>query len=198
MRGAIVAAIALIVAADVPLWQTVAGLVPESARHLVAAFSDYGLFFYYGLFGGMYGYGRISGKDRLKGFCWVYIKAQVFFSFMLVRVLKIAVGRGRPDVGVVFSPFSLEADYNSFPSGHSADVFVGGVVLYLLLKSSRLHALRHLPLIYAGLLALSRIIVDAHYPSDVIAGAAIGVFGVRFFGARQFPDPLPPRRSLHC
>ena len=30
---------------------------------------------------------------------------------------------------------------------------------------------------YAGIIALSRIVITTHYPSDVIAGAGIGAFG---------------------
>jgi undecaprenyl-diphosphatase len=43
--------------------------------------------------------------------------------------------------------------------------------------------------IYAGLIGLSRVVVTAHYPSDVIAGALVGAAGAllvrNWFAARR-------------
>jgi len=41
-----------------------------------------------------------------------------------------------------------------------------------------------LPLIYAFLIASSRVFVSSHYPSDVAAGMAIGIMGAWFFISR--------------
>ena len=95
--------------------------------------------------------------------------------------MKIVFGRARPNIGSEFTFLSIKADYNSFPSGHSADAFVSGIFLFYLLKNSKYSAYRYLPLLYAATIALSRIAVNAHYPSDVIAGATIGIFGAWFY-----------------
>jgi membrane-associated phospholipid phosphatase len=55
------------------------------------------------------------------------------------------------------------------------------VFLYYLLKRSRYPASRFLPLIYAFLIAISRVFVNVHHPSDVAAGVAIGILGAWFF-----------------
>jgi membrane-associated phospholipid phosphatase len=94
--------------------------------------------------------------------------------------MKIVFGRARPEYGAEFTFFSLDAHYNSFPSGHSADAFVSGVFLFYLMKRSKYNAYRLLPLAYALLMAVSRVIVSAHYPSDIVAGMAIGILGACF------------------
>ncbi|MBW2489525.1 MAG: phosphatase PAP2 family protein, partial [Deltaproteobacteria bacterium] len=56
-----------------------------------------------------------------------------------------------------------------------------------------------LPLIFAFLIALSRVFVSAHYPSDVAAGMAIGILGAWFFVSRlHYPDKpqkWPPKHK---
>ena len=58
---------------------------------------------------------------------------------------------------------------DSFPSSHATTAFAGAVVLSFLLP-------RFWPLFIAAatLVAFSRLYVGVHYPTDVIAGAAIG------------------------
>ena len=143
--------------------------------------SKKGLFLLYGIFLLLIIYAFIKKNQKLKKTFLVYLQAQILFSFALVRIMKIVFGRARPKIGSEFTFFSLEADYNSFPSGHSADAFVSGIFLFYLLKNSKYSAYRYLPLLYAATIALSRIAVNAHYPSDVIAGAAIGIFGAWFY-----------------
>jgi membrane-associated phospholipid phosphatase len=55
------------------------------------------------------------------------------------------------------------------PSGHAATSFAGAVVLTYLLP-------RAAPFLFllAAAIAFSRVYVGVHYPSDVVAGAALG------------------------
>jgi undecaprenyl-diphosphatase len=86
------------------------------------------------------------------------------------NVVKVAVNRPRPYAAMphlhtlVSRPTSA-----SFPSSHAATAFAGAVVLTFLLP--RLWAYFFAA---AALVAFSRLYVGVHYPSDVIAGAAIG------------------------
>ena len=125
---------------------------------------------------------------KLTQICLAYLKAQLIVSFAVVRFLKIVLGRARPGHGADFTFFSLNSSYNSLPSGHAADAFVSGVFLYYLLRQSKYTNYRFLPLIYAFLIAVSRVFVSAHYPSDVAAGMAIGILGAWFFVSR-LPRP---------
>jgi undecaprenyl-diphosphatase len=55
-------------------------------------------------------------------------------------------------------------------------------------------------LIYALLICVSRVVVTAHHPSDVLGGAVMGTFGVmlvaRYFGLRRLGFSVKPDGSL--
>jgi len=93
----------------------------------------------------------------------------------VTSLLKQAVGRERPD----------GSSTTSFPSGHSTGAFacaaLGGqnVRTLSLPKSSEL-TIRGGFLVLATGTAWARVEAKRHYPSDVLAGAAIGNFVARF------------------
>jgi membrane-associated phospholipid phosphatase len=95
---------------------------------------------------------------------------------LFVTVLKRLVGRARPFVAgedVWTSQFLVwRPDYASFPSGHATTAFAAAIAIGALWPR-----LRPLMWIYAIVIALSRVIVTAHHPSDVIAGAIVGTVG---------------------
>jgi undecaprenyl-diphosphatase len=55
--------------------------------------------------------------------------------------------------------------------------------------------------IYALLIAVSRVVVTAHYPSDVLAGAVVGAVGGllvrRYFALRRLGFSVGPDAVLH-
>lgn len=55
------------------------------------------------------------------------------------------------------------------PSGHSASAFAGAVVLAFLVPRAAPYLIA-----LASVMAFSRIYVGVHWPSDVVAGAALG------------------------
>lgn len=61
----------------------------------------------------------------------------------------------------------------SMPSGHSASAWA--VATLLVLTEGRAAIWRNLWLVLAALQALSRIVVGAHWPSDVLVGAGMGL-----------------------
>ena len=144
--------------------------------------SKTGLYLFYAIFAGLMIYSFFKKNRRLAGACLAYLKAQIIFSFVVVKGLKILLGRARPLNGTEFTFFSLDFGYNSFPSGHATNAFVSGMFLFCLLGNS---SYRFLPLAYAILIALSRITVSVHHPSDVAAGIAIGVLGARYMLQKQ-------------
>ena len=104
-------------------------------------------------------------------------------------VLKWIVGRGRPFVGgegnvFNFRHFGGTEAFASFPSGHANTAFALAFAVSALWPQAR-----PVMLVYAIAIALSRLVLLAHHPSDVVAGALVGVIGamaVRYwFAARR-------------
>ena len=126
------------------------------------------------------------------GFLFVAIGVPGLF----VNVVKHIFGRARPMVGgsldpLLFSPFSWPAAYAGLPSGHAATTFSVLVAFGTLWPRGRI-----LLWIYALLIAASRVAVTAHYPSDVLAGALVGVVGAllvrRWFALRGLGFSIAP------
>ena len=159
-------------------------LVEPDYLYIPEFFTHYGLYLFYFIIAVFWIYAFIK-KDRNRIIIGLaYIKTQLVFSLVAVRLLKVVLGRGRPGYGPDFTFFETSFNYNAFPSGHSADAFVSGVFLFYLLKHSKYAGYRFLPLIYAFIIAVSRVFVSSHYPSDVAAGMAIGILGAWFFISR--------------
>ena len=173
---------------DTRLWLTARDLIPPDFYFIAKLITNWGLYVFYAIFAAIFVSSFIEKKQKLTGLCLAYLKAQLIVSFAVVRILKIVLGRARPGHGTEFTLFSLNSSYNSLPSGHAADAFVSGVFLYYLLRQSKYTNYRFLPLIYAFLIAVSRVFVSAHYPSDVSAGMAIGILGAWFFVSRLSND----------
>jgi membrane-associated phospholipid phosphatase len=115
-----------------------------------------------------------------------FIFVAIALPGLFVTIIKRLIGRVRPSVVGPFAyvPFSWRPDYASMPSGHATTAFAVAVALGALWPRAR-------PLLwlYALLIAASRVIIAAHYPSDVIAGACVGGFGAllirNYFAARH-------------
>jgi undecaprenyl-diphosphatase len=105
------------------------------------------------------------------------------------ELIKWVAGRGRPFVGgnadaFNFSPFSGTEAHASFPSAHAITAFALAFAVAAVWPRARAAMIA-----YALLIAASRLVLLAHHPSDVVAGAVIGVLGamgVRYwFAARR-------------
>ena len=79
-------------------------------------------------------------------------------------------------------PFSWRPAYASLPSGHATTAFAALVAIGAIFPQARA-----LMWIYAVLIALSRVIITAHHPSDVIAGAIVGAVGALSWCATGLP-----------
>lgn len=119
---------------------------------------------------------------------------------LLVNLLKVLIGRARPHRWLQkgewgFDPFTVDYDYSSMPSGHSSTIF--GLAVALSIVFPRWRALWFTIALVVG---FSRIVVEAHYLSDVIAGATLGslialawAWRLRRWGLD--PRPASARRS---
>ena len=118
-----------------------------------------------------------------------FIFCAVAFSNLVTEVLKYCIGRGRPFVGgeanpFHFSHFAGNPAYYSFPSGHATTAFALAMAVSAVWPQARVAMA-----IYALIIAVSRLVLLAHHPSDVVAGAMVGIVGAVFvrywFAARQ-------------
>jgi membrane-associated phospholipid phosphatase len=115
-----------------------------------------------------------------------YMFGAIALTGLVDAIGKRIIGRVRPsDLGAfAYEPLSWRSEYASFPSGHTTNVFATLVAIGLVFPR-----VRPALWIYALVIAASRVIVSAHFPSDVLAGAAFGAFGaivVRdWFAARR-------------
>ena len=95
--------------------------------------------------------------------------------------LKDLIGRPRPFVvnDAIQTLIKQPSAYKSFPSGHTSGSFAAAFALYRGVSKKI-----GIPvLILAGLIAVSRLYVGVHYPTDVLAGVAVGLlcsFGAYF------------------
>ena len=118
-----------------------------------------------------------------------FLFAAIALPSLAVTIVKRLIGRARPFVGGHVDPFLYmppiwRPDYASMPSGHAATAFAAAIAVGLLWPRMCIPMLA-----YAFLIAASRVVLDAHYLSDVIVGAAAGTVGAflmrDWFAARR-------------
>lgn len=103
------------------------------------------------------------------------VSIALLIDFVAVNlIIKPLVGRERPcDVTVPEDMLLACLSDHSFPSGHTAAAFAAAFALFLYHKRAGSAAL-----ILAILMGFSRLYLFVHFPSDVIAGALLGlIFG---------------------
>lgn len=119
---------------------------------------------------------------------------------LFATIIKNVIGRARPFVAGddiwAYEPFTWHARYASFPSGHATTAFAALIAIGAIFPQARA-----LMWIYAVLIALSRVIITAHHPSDVIAGAIVGAVGAylvrNWFAARRLGFAVNSDGSVH-
>ena len=121
------------------------------------------------------------GLARTRRIRFGLIYAQATFAFwaialsgIITNIAKFLIGRARPKFidslgSNAFSPFQAGYDFASFPSGHSTTMGAVGAVLALWFPRWR-----NAIILATMFIAFTRIIVRAHYLTDVVAGYSVG------------------------
>jgi membrane-associated phospholipid phosphatase len=137
---------------------------------------------------------------------WAFVFIGVGLPSLFTTLIKRLVGRGRPELFDSVGAFDFRTlpwtdwTYQSFPSGHATTAFALCFVVGFL--SPRWYPAM---LVLAVLICVSRIVVGAHYPTDLVAGAVIGTLGAylvrNFFASRGWvfqllPDGTVAQRSM--
>lgn len=127
----------------------------------------------------------ILGIGALIVVVWLWIKKKDYLAMAVVsigvagsdqlnRFIKGIVERDRPSINA-----AIDAVGYSFPSGHAmVSITCYGLAAYFIGKNIKSSFLKNTFKIVLGglilLIGLSRIVLKAHYPTDVLAGFALG------------------------
>ena len=118
-----------------------------------------------------------------------YLFLAIAVPGLFVTIVKRMIGRARPYRDIhgdpfTYKPFIWRPDYASMPSGHSTTAASAAFAIGAIWPRSR-----PFMWLYALLIMMSRVVLTAHHPSDVIAGALVGAVGAglvrRHFAARR-------------
>ena len=117
--------------------------------------------------------------DRTRRRDWLLVGVGAVAAHAAAIVIKLAVRRRRPhhpDIAInVGTPSAL-----SFPSAHATSSTAAAMLLCRATRSP-------LPLAAVPLMALSRLVLGVHYPTDVLAGMAVGAAVARVTGRLGAP-----------
>lgn len=107
-----------------------------------------------------------------------YIFLAIGLPGLFVAIVKRLIGRVRPPVDgrigdtFTYEPFAWKIASASMPSGHATTAFAAAFAIGSLWPGARPYLV-----VYAVVIAISRVAISAHYPSDVLVGAAVGLAG---------------------
>ena len=114
---------------------------------------------------------------KIKNSYVFYVLLSIFLACGLTKVLKVIIGRARPMFAdpVLFNMFSESSEFHSMPSGHTAVTFAGLVMIGMLFPRIKWFAWT-----LAIIIGASRVYIGAHWVSDVILGAFVGMLCADF------------------
>ena len=118
--------------------------------------------------------------------------ASLAVASVILHATKILLGRRRPrdelELNLYgFRPLTFNLASDSFPSGHALTIFCVAVVL-----TAATPLLAPLWFAIATYLALTRALLNSHYLSDVLVGAAVGLLCTREVLVYVFPSLMRP------
>ncbi|HKN19647.1 MAG TPA: phosphatase PAP2 family protein [Dissulfurispiraceae bacterium] len=134
----------------------------------------------------------VIGKKFSAGLCYTgkALMLSFFAAGLSVQLLKHLIGRARPRITeslMIIGP-SLKGGYDSFPSGHSAVVFCFAFIL-----EQQFPRYRVIFYCIAAIISVMRVVDLSHFPSDIAAGAVLGVIVGKVLSAKVLDLGTPVR-----
>ena len=111
-----------------------------------------------------------QNKKKHPKFIWQAIAAVILSRGIITEAVRLFWDRPRPFIENNMAPLIEHAASSSFPSGHAAFFFALGAILYFYNKKAGV-----LFLLGAAILSSARVFAFLHWPSDILAGAVIGI-----------------------
>ncbi len=109
----------------------------------------------------------------------IFLFSSVLVTGVITQILKHIVGRPRPNYTSLeenfgFSFFNLSSEFHSFPSGHASTIFVVALSIGFFLPK-----LKNFLICLGALVAFSRVVVGAHFFTDIIGGCVVAYVGFK-------------------
>lgn len=173
--GATVVTVGIIYLADEDISRTFI----RNRENVPNVFKKFGWYFgspqiNYGITGAVYVTGLLTNNEKLRRTGVLMITA-ASVTGAVQQISKSATGRSRPGTGLgkhFFKPFSGDAGYRSFPSGHTV---LSITTSYALSKQFKNPWIKGGILAVGSIVPLSRVIDGAHWFSDITLSAIMSV-----------------------
>lgn len=178
---------------DKPIYDVIQKNRSNSLDSFADFVEEFGSYPSFGIMGGFYAAGVMYNDSKAKAVAVDAFATSIVAAGVITTSLKVITGRSRPNAGDGTHHFQPFGGDRSFPSGHTAQAFSLASVIAEHYNEQWVDLTSYG---IATMVGLARIEQEAHFPSDVLAGAIIGtVVGksiVRFNKGRHGKYTLLP------
>ena len=121
---------------------------------------------------------NINNNKRIRNVS-IFLFSSILITGALTQIIKHIIGRPRPNLAIIQNDFeinflSFESSFHSFPSGHTSTIFVVALMGGLLTPR-----IKYFYMFFAFLISFSRVVVGAHFFTDIVGGIAIAFLGFK-------------------
>jgi membrane-associated phospholipid phosphatase len=173
MLGGIAAGIGTVAVFDEDIQQKIRGARNNTLTNILDNVQPLGNEYAIGIVGTFYIAGEIFKDPRAKTTALDAISATAIASGIIDNSLKYVIGRGRPTDNHGASNFQPFSGQDSFASGHATEAFALASVISEHYNTPWVQVTSYG---LASMVGYARLNNNRHWPSDVLAGAAIGTF----------------------
>lgn len=156
---------------DKPVHEASQRVRNASTDRAARIFEPFGYYYTFGVLGGFYLAGVALDDPRIMNVAQDGIASSLIAAGIITPALKFSIGRSRPRQDEGTYRFRMFNGNISFPSGHTTEAFAVASVIAAHYDSLWIQTAAYG---MATLVGLSLIDLNAHFSSDVLAGALIG------------------------